>query len=327
MSGQAYPIRHDPLTRLAIRHGSDKFGGHLYTPAYHELLASLRELPIKLLEIGVGGYTYPGAGGLSLRMWADYFPYGTITGLDIHHKDLDLPPRVRVVQGSQVDFALLDRLSADHGPFDVVVDDGSHMVPHAVRTFQHLFPLMAPTGIYIVEDTQTSFKEGAGGRRDGARTIFELAHRLALAMHSLEGYVPPDATYGDLTAMGRMTASVCLLRNAAVFKRGSNTYPSNFALSFDNAEVVAVYDGIAAEAAANPSPMSSLSRIDMDIWAGRHDRAAAAALEAARRYPDDVPLLHELHRMMEWANQPGARDLIGTALAGAVARHQAAKPA
>ena len=32
----------DPLTRLAIRHGTDKWGPHFYTPIYHELLAPLR---------------------------------------------------------------------------------------------------------------------------------------------------------------------------------------------------------------------------------------------------------------------------------------------
>jgi hypothetical protein len=26
----------DPLTRLAIKHGTDKWGPHFYTPVYHE---------------------------------------------------------------------------------------------------------------------------------------------------------------------------------------------------------------------------------------------------------------------------------------------------
>jgi hypothetical protein len=35
----------DPLTRLAIRHGTDKWGPHFYTPVYHELFAPLRDRP------------------------------------------------------------------------------------------------------------------------------------------------------------------------------------------------------------------------------------------------------------------------------------------
>jgi hypothetical protein len=48
----------DPLTQLAIKHGTDKWGPHFYTPVYHKLFAHLRERPLRLLEIGVGGYEY-----------------------------------------------------------------------------------------------------------------------------------------------------------------------------------------------------------------------------------------------------------------------------
>ena len=92
--------RHDPLTQAAIRHGSDKYGGHLYTPVYHALFGHLREAPIRVLEIGVGGYDAPAAGGLSLKMWADYFPYADITGLDLHAKTLRLSPRPTTSPGS-----------------------------------------------------------------------------------------------------------------------------------------------------------------------------------------------------------------------------------
>jgi hypothetical protein len=80
----------DPLTRLAIRHGTDKWGPHFYTPIYHELLAPLRDRPVKLLEIGVGGYGFRKIGGASLAMWADYFQWGTIIGLDVAEKQLNL---------------------------------------------------------------------------------------------------------------------------------------------------------------------------------------------------------------------------------------------
>ena len=66
----------DPLTALAIRHGTDKWGPHFYTPVYHELFAHLRDAAVRLLEIGIGGYGYQTVGGASLRMWADYFPRG-----------------------------------------------------------------------------------------------------------------------------------------------------------------------------------------------------------------------------------------------------------
>jgi hypothetical protein len=76
----------DDLTKLAIEYRTDKWGGHFYTPHYHAHLMHLRESPINLLEIGIGGYDDPAKGGESLRMWQDYFPNGKIYGIDIANK-------------------------------------------------------------------------------------------------------------------------------------------------------------------------------------------------------------------------------------------------
>src|SRR5205807_644190 len=84
----------DPLTRFAIRRGTDKWGLHFYTPVYHALFRRMRQKPVRLLEIGIGGYGFKKIGGASLAMWADYFPNGQITGFDIEAKELDLGPRV-----------------------------------------------------------------------------------------------------------------------------------------------------------------------------------------------------------------------------------------
>src|SRR5580704_7291010 len=93
----------DPLTRLALKHGTDKWGLHFYTRLYHRLFSGLRDKPIRLLEIGVGGYALETSGGCSLAMWADYFPSGQITGIDIVAKRLALDSRIKLFQGSQDD--------------------------------------------------------------------------------------------------------------------------------------------------------------------------------------------------------------------------------
>ena len=56
----------DPLSRLAILHGTDKFGYHDYTPNYFSLLEGWRMQPLRMLEIGVGGYGFEDRGGGSL---------------------------------------------------------------------------------------------------------------------------------------------------------------------------------------------------------------------------------------------------------------------
>lgn len=155
---------HDDLTTLAVRHGTDKFGYHDYTPNYHAMFARFRQRPVRVLEIGVGGYGEPDKGGESLATWRDYFPQGRIVGIDIQRKTMDLGPRVRICQGSQVDAEFLAQIVREEGPFDLIIDDGSHQNEHVIESFRLLFPTLAPGGIYAVEDTQTAFvpRRGAG---------------------------------------------------------------------------------------------------------------------------------------------------------------------
>ena len=154
---------YDDLTKAAIIAGTDKFGLHDYTPNYHKLFERLRNKPIKVLEIGVGGYADDDRGGQSLEVWRDYFPNAQITGIDIQKKTMDLGPRVKILQGSQVDPDFLKDLVAKRGPFDIIVDDGSHRNEHIVESYQLLFPTLVPGGIYVAEDVQTSFHPRFGG--------------------------------------------------------------------------------------------------------------------------------------------------------------------
>lgn len=154
---------YDDLTRLAIIHGTDKFGYHDYTPNYFKLFSGRREDPLRLLEIGVGGFGHPHKGGESLHVWQEFFPNAQITGIDIQKKDLTIGPRVEIWRGSQVDPDFLTELVAARGPFDIILDDGSHRNEHVVESYRLLFPTLNPGGIYVIEDTQTAFRERFGG--------------------------------------------------------------------------------------------------------------------------------------------------------------------
>ena len=299
----------DPLTRIAVKHGSDKFGSHLYTPVYHQLFQHVRDQPLRFLEIGIGGYDLLNAGGLSLRMWDEYFPNAQIVGLDIHPKTLSISPRVHTVCGSQSDPAILAKLVQEFGPFDIIIDDGSHRAEDAKASFVYLYPLMTANGLYIIEDIQTSFADSHGGSRDGKGSMFDVAHRLALVMHHQEGYIlRPEDQY--LLPMERITHSVQILRNQIVFQRGPNTYPSVRVLDFSLPDVCAVYALLEEEAARSPSTGNYLTRIDMNIWGNRHDVAARLALEGASLFKDDIHFLTDLVRMMLWAQRPDELEII-----------------
>ncbi|HZN86548.1 MAG TPA: class I SAM-dependent methyltransferase [Burkholderiales bacterium] len=150
------------LNLLAALYGTDKYGEHDYTPVYEELMRTARGKPVRLLEIGVGGYA--GAlGGESLRMWESYFRRGRITGIDLYDKTALSGGRVTVRQCSQVDAPQLGALAQELGPFDFIIDDGSHLNTHQIETFRILWPHLSDGGAYIVEDVQTSYWPAYGG--------------------------------------------------------------------------------------------------------------------------------------------------------------------
>ncbi len=98
-----------------------------------------------------------------MRAWRDYFPRAEIHGLDIYTKRLDLGSRVHLWRGAQTDGVLLEELNEQAGPFDIVIDDGSHQQADSMQTFRILFPLMAPGGIYCIEDLGTAYDPKHGG--------------------------------------------------------------------------------------------------------------------------------------------------------------------
>lgn len=151
------------LNKLAEIYQTDKWGSHFYTPHYMQHFKKFRFKKINLLEIGVGGYANIYEGGNSLRMWKKYFPFSRIFSIDIYDKSFINEKYINVFQGSQVDERFMDEVIAKIGIIDIIIDDGSHINEHVIKTFKHLFPKLKDGGIYVIEDTQTSYWEDYGG--------------------------------------------------------------------------------------------------------------------------------------------------------------------
>ncbi len=154
-----YKVNYEtPLCRLAYTHGSDKCPriSHTYTPLYHALLHNRKVKNV--LEIGVGnvplmkhivGETYrPGA---SLRMWRDYFPEATIYGCDIDRTVLFEDDRIKTFWVDQSSTRELETCVPDL-QYDLILDDGSHILKHMKTSFNVLWSKVAPDGYYIIED-------------------------------------------------------------------------------------------------------------------------------------------------------------------------------
>jgi hypothetical protein len=150
-----------------------------YLPIYERVLSPLRNQPLRFLEIGVFG-------GGSLEMWRRYFAAdAVIVGLDIdpgcaQFEDVSRNIHVRI--GAQQDIGFLRSIVDELGPFDVILDDGSHVTSHQIESFRYLFAHgMAEGGIYLVEDLHSNYWKPF---RDTLRSFIDLAKDLVDVMHA-----------------------------------------------------------------------------------------------------------------------------------------------
>lgn len=150
------------LCDLARKWTTDK--ALYYTPFYHSLFEDRRASVRKVLEFGIG---YPelmmqpasriGARyyimGASLFMWEEYFPNAEIFALDNNERVLINSGHIHSFYCDQGDrnryAAAIENVGRD---FDLIIDDGSHVPEHQLLCAEMLVPILAPGGIYIVED-------------------------------------------------------------------------------------------------------------------------------------------------------------------------------
>lgn len=156
------------MDRIAQKYGTDKSSiHHHYTRDYAPYFDQMRNLPITLLEFGVGGHEDRFIGGASLRLWEEYFPKATIIGVDIEPKFLSFKTdRVHVVQASQDDSTTLNRLAELYGPFDIVIDDASHVSSLTIAAFKAVYPHIKSCGLYVCEDTHMAYHDWYYGKNE-----------------------------------------------------------------------------------------------------------------------------------------------------------------
>jgi len=167
-------------------------GGHKwshYFAIYQEVFGPRRAEPLSILEIGV-------LGGASLRLWKRYFTHpGTqIVGIDIMPECIkfDVPADgIRVRIGDQTDATFLKRVVEEFGPFDLIIDDGSHHSSHIIASFNHLYADgLKESGIYFVEDLHANYWHPW---RDSRRSFLDMCKELIEHMHAHYQKAAPQA--------------------------------------------------------------------------------------------------------------------------------------
>jgi hypothetical protein len=135
---------------ISNQFGSDKTTYHLYHKVYPQFIEYLRSEEFNMLEIGIQE-------GKSLKLWEEYFPYAKIYGMDI---GVDFKnERGETFIGDQSKKEDLERIANTiEGKCKFIIDDGSHIPEHQLKTFYYLFEnLLDYGGVYIIEDIECSY--------------------------------------------------------------------------------------------------------------------------------------------------------------------------
>jgi hypothetical protein len=215
------------LDLLAALSGTDKFGLHNYTSVLDPIMRDRRRQAVSLLEIGVGGFD-ANLGGESLLMWAAYFSRARIFAVDIVDKTALSGGKVKVFQCSQTDRVRLTALAGEIGPFDFIIDDGSHVPSDQIESFRILWPFLKDGGAYVIEDVQTSYWPYYGGGNVGSvaydASCVNFFKKLADSVNYPEFLESPPQS----AQLDRNISSVAFHHNLIVLTKDMGERRSNF---------------------------------------------------------------------------------------------------
>ena len=124
-----------------------------YCDIYERYFDKIRYKVKKFVEIGIKD-------GCSLRMWKEYFPNATIYGIDIDPRCKKFEEdRIKCYIGDQNCETFLLKMKGIIGKYDILLDDGSHITEHQIKSFNILYENCKENGFYIIEDLRCSYEE------------------------------------------------------------------------------------------------------------------------------------------------------------------------
>ena len=140
------------MKEVGQKFGSDKISIHQYHKIYDFYLKDFYEKDGGMIEIGL-------LANRSLKMWLELFQNMHIYGIDKNPKGEsgESHTLIKCDQSSKDD--LKQALNKIKHSIHFINDDGSHIPEHQALTFNVLFPLLEPGGIYIIEDIEVSYWE------------------------------------------------------------------------------------------------------------------------------------------------------------------------
>lgn len=144
-----------------------------YFDIYHRHFKRFINTDCVILEIGVHK-------GGSLQMWKNYFgSKAKIYGIDLDPSvKKNEEDNIQVIIGDQADKTFLKELKSTIPQIDILIDDGGHQMEQQINTFEVLFDHIKENGIYLCEDTHTSYWKEYGGGLNNPDSFIEYSKKI-----------------------------------------------------------------------------------------------------------------------------------------------------
>lgn len=132
------------LLSLVDHTKTDKESRHNYLTVYEKLFSPIKETVKTVLEIGIDK-------GGSIELWRQYFLQAEITGIELQPDTVFLQED-RLHLSFNTNAYTMQTVDSLQGSFDILIDDGSHILQDLLFVLQVYSCKLTKTGILILED-------------------------------------------------------------------------------------------------------------------------------------------------------------------------------
>ncbi|PZP48618.1 MAG: hypothetical protein DI598_09815 [Pseudopedobacter saltans] len=172
---------------------------------------------LNILEIGISH-------GGSIELWKKYF------GNEVNIYAIDINPQclkfeednVKIFIGSQEDKVFLEKIFNELPELDIVIDDGGHTMNQQIISFEHLYSKVREGGVYLVEDTHTSYWYEFHGGLKNKNSFIEYSKDMIDSLY--EWHLPADNSL-NVNEITKHINSISFYDSIVVFEKRKRSPP------------------------------------------------------------------------------------------------------
>ena len=165
-----------------------------YFDIYEKYFAKYRGQKVNMLEIGISH-------GGSMQLWKKYF------GANVHVYAIDINPDCKKLEeenttifiGSQSDEEFLENVASQLPELDFIIDDGGHTMDQQRVSFESLYMKVKEGGLYLVEDTHTSYWTEFHGGLKNPNSFIEQSKHLVDSLYDSHVIDKSKVTINEIT--------------------------------------------------------------------------------------------------------------------------------